>query len=741
MKNQDSHLDHPTAWSASWLAIWLAVGLIACKGVLLGRPSDGSVADVIDFVRDLGIMSHADVLFAMVAGAGCGVATRFARRAVGRRRTAIQIPMVCAFVLSAAYGIASVQVFAYLRSHLTYPLIYLAGDMKNMRSSLGAFVTPTMFVALIIGPLMYLVLVWLSQRLIQVRRTRWIRAGQVIGFVVILLYVAWGHHGYSTLPWCDRVDRRVAENPHWVLVKSLVTDLTSEGQRIQLAENFAPEMLADFETVAERRPAGWARRGQDVRGGKDEVHVASDSLPTSWVVGRPAWAAVRSAIDRSTMNPDSAGVARPKNVIVYVLESVGAQHLGLYDSLYDTTPCLEREAANSLVFDNFYAHCGVTANSLVAINLGIYPGLTWREYTVEQPDLPGTTVAQLVKQRGYRTAYITSGEIEYVNMDGFLRDRGYDDVWGYSYLPCKELIISWGVEDRCLVDGALDWIDRDSAEPFFLMVWTQQTHHPYEPSPSVPFINFFEGLSKDELPPDDYDLGRYLNVVREADRQLGRLFDGLRRRGLADDTLVVVTGDHGEGFGSPHDIYGHGGKVFDEIVKVPLVLWNPRLFGKKGSGVFDADGREGAAHQRVPTPFSGGQRVGTMGGHIDLNPTIAELLGIPTAGSWQGRSLFAPDRPPRVYFYAANDDYLLGVRERGEKYIYNATIGRERLFDLDADPREQTNLALSEPERCGELRSRLAAWVKYEKGHIAKLRDQVPARRAVAAGVAHGAER
>jgi arylsulfatase A-like enzyme len=236
----------------------------------------------------------------------------------------------------------------------------------------------------------------------------------------------------------------------------------------------------------------------------------------------------------------------------------------------------------------------------------------------------------------------------------------------------------------------------------------------------VPFVDFFKGLAKEELPPDDYDLGRYLNVVREADRQLGRLFDELRRRGLADDTLVVVTGDHGEGFGSPHDIYGHGGKVFDEIVKVPLVLWNPRLFG-------------GAAR--------GDRRVETIGGHIDLNPTLAETLGIAAAGSWQGRSLFATDRPPRVYFYAANDDYLLGVREHNRKYIYNATIGREQLYDLAADPREQTNLASDEPDRCAELRSRVAAWVKYEKGHIAKLRGPTPTRRVVAARVAHGAER
>jgi arylsulfatase A-like enzyme len=392
--------------------------------------------------------------------------------------------------------------------------------------------------------------------------------------------------------------------------------------------------------------------------------------------------------------PDQA----PKNVIVYVLESVGTRYLSLYGSSYDTTPCLNREAAHALVFNNFYAHCGVTANSLVAINLGIYPGMTWREYTVEQPDLPGVTLAELLRKRRYRTAYMTSGEIQYVNMDGFLKNRGYDLVCGYEWLSCRELIMSWGVEDRCLVDATLRWIDQQPGVPFYAMLWTQQTHHPYEPSPTVPFIDFFARLRQHEMPPDDYDLGRYLNVVREADRQLGRLFDELRRRGLAENTIVVVTGDHGEGFGLPHDIYGHGGRVFDEIVKVPLVIWNPRL-------------------------FSSGRRADTIGGHIDLNPTLADWLGVPVAGSWQGRSLFDPQRAPRAYFYAANDDYLLGVRAGDWKYIYNATIARDQLFDMAGDYTEQLNLAKDNPERCVAMRQRLAAWMQYERAHIATLRE------------------
>jgi arylsulfatase A-like enzyme len=229
------------------------------------------------------------------------------------------------------------------------------------------------------------------------------------------------------------------------------------------------------------------------------------------------------------------------------------------------------------------------------------------------------------------------------------------------------------------------------------MAWTIQTHHPYDPSPDQPFIDFF---GKD-LPPDDYDLGRYLNTLHEVDRQLGRLFEGLRQRKLADDTLVVITGDHGESFGFPHEAWGHGSKLYQEAVEVPLVIWNPRLIKK-------------------------GKHLKTIGSHVDINPTITDLMGLPADDSWHGRSMFDPGRPPRAYFYAANDDYLLGVREDGFKYVFDVTTGREELYDLTRDPDEQVNVAAQHPVKCQQLRRRVAAWRAHEAEHLAALRERMP---------------
>src|SRR4029077_18381932 len=172
---------------------------------------------------------------------------------------------------------------------------------------------------------------------------------------------------------------------------------------------------------------------------------------------------------------------------------------------------------------------------------------------------------------------------------------------------------------------------------------------------------------------DAYDLNRYLNVLHETDRHIDRLFETIRRHGLEQDTLIVVTGDHGQAFGAPHDSYMQGRTVYEEDVNVPLLLWYPRLPKQAG-------------------------RASVIGRHIDLAPTIAAIAGFPAAPDWQGRSMLDPEHPPRAYFYVAEDHYSLGVREGTWKYIFDLREGAEELYDLSADPTEQRNLAAGQPE-------------------------------------------
>jgi sulfatase-like protein len=236
-------------------------------------------------------------------------------------------------------------------------------------------------------------------------------------------------------------------------------------------------------------------------------------------------------------------------------------------------------------------------------------------------------------------AFLSNGDMEWAGMSYVLENQGYDVVEDYRAMGGASLT-SWGAEDRVLFERLIRFLD---------------------------------------------DLGRYLNVLLQVDRHIGEFFRALRDRGLAEDTLVVITGDHGEAFGDPHDQRGHGFTAYQEDVNVPLILWNPRL-------------------------FPGGRRLDTIGGHVDLNATIADLLCIPASGDWQGYSLFDPSRPRRAYYLASIGEYLFGVRDGKWKYIYQATSGREFLTDLTADPHELQNSADSEPDVCRELRHRVSAW-------------------------------
>jgi arylsulfatase A-like enzyme len=624
---------------AAWPSLALALLLFLTKAVHWRLPEPTS-RRLGEYARDLLVSSHLDVTFAVLLGGAAALALSAARGRPGLQR-GVWSCFLGAAALSGAYAVASVQIFAFLRSPLTYPLLYLAGDMRNMRSSIGSFLSPALVAALVAAPAALLAL------------GRAARAWKPPRWTWVLPLVAAAHFGYGRWVaagrWSDRDDRLIAESPHMVLITSLAREASGAGSE-RFDEPFPPELLADFEPGAS---AG------------------------GWEGGPP-----------------------PRNLVLVVLESTGTQYLGLYGSPYETTPVLASEAEHTIVFDDQYAHVGMSANALVSMMLSIHPFMTWREYPAEYPDYPGTTLAQRLKGAGLRTAYLHTGDLSYANQRAFLAGRGFDAIRDRSDLDCAVPSSSWGCEDRDLVDALIRFVDEDPEAPFFAWAWSAQSHHPYEPSPDRPFVDFFAGRA---VPPDDYDLGRYLNTLLEADRQLGRLFEALRERGIADDTLVAVTGDHGEAFGDPHDTWGHGSRLYEENLRVPLILWCPRLFS--------------------------GERRDVVGGHVDLAPTLAEIMGVAGAPTWQGRSLFARSRPPRAYFYAANDDYLLGLREGSWKYVYNATTGRELLFDLAADPRESESLAGEHPQRSRRMRQRLAAWRAAAEEDLSRARRGAPARR------------
>jgi phosphoglycerol transferase MdoB-like AlkP superfamily enzyme len=627
-----------------WAALTLAVLLVAIKAVHLGRPGAGGIAT---YLFSVAAISYADVVFVAIiwtAARSClmiGRCSPFLLRAVSM--------MFVAFAaFCCVYSVVNVVLFGILGGFLTYPLLSIIGDVRMVRSSVGAHLTIPTIVGLIGVPSAYVMAVALLIR----TRARWPRL-RVAPIAALIVWIAAGYYGFVTR-FEHRADRRVAESPYWAMAVSTWEAATGQGL-VRMAAAFAPDDLTDFDPPAIRR--------------------AKNASLSSRVIRRAT----------AALDVRAAAARRPPNVILVVLESVAARWTSLHNPLYETTPTLKAESSRSAVIDNFYAHIGRSSNSMVAMLMSTYPKLDFRELTEQYPELPGTSLASMFRTRGYQTMFVTPSDMQWAGWRSFLSLHGFEQVVDYRDLACDNLVSSWGVEDRCMVDKVVDVVGAAGARPFFITAWTTQTHHPYEPSPGVPELNLVR-----EHGPDDWDLNRYLNVIRETDKHLARIFEAVRRAGLEQDTLIIITGDHGQAFGYPHETYTQGRTVYEEDVHVPLMLWYPRMY-------------------RTP---SRGQLIGS---HVDLAPTIAELIGLPAAPDWQGRSLFDDRHSHRAYFYVAEDHFRLAVREGRWKYIFGVRDGRDELYDLDMDPLEQHNVAEEHPDRCDRLRQRLAAWTEANR--------------------------
>ena len=654
----------PADW-LFWAAVWLALVLVGVKAYYLGARGDLTTVELVADLGSLAAISYHDVAFAFVAWA-----IARAMLFLSARRPWASRVVVAAFILfatlSCLYAIASVIAFGILGGFLTYALLQLVGNVRMLSSSVAAYLSHRVELGLVTVPLTYIGFVWLSTRVrLLVRGPRWIRASVALATLIVWALV--GHRTYTT-EWARHYDWRIADNAPWVLASSWWRSMRAE-RTVRLNERFTPEDMADFEPVGQRRP-----------------------LPAAVPLLRRGALATRRTPSTRDSRSARSGQGRPLNVMVIVLESVGLRWTS-FGGRYDTTPTLKVEAAHAIVFDNIYAHIGRSSNSLAAMLLSVYPKLDFRDFTQEYPLVERTSLAAVLRDRGYRTAFMTSSDLTWAGWDVFLPSRGFTDVRDDKALACSEEVSSWGVEDRCLVEGLIDYIAREPGRPFFAMGWTQQTHHPYEPSPGVPMLAL---LDPRELGPDAYELERYLNVLHETDRQLGRLFDAVRRAGIADDTLMVVVGDHGQAFGYPHDTYLQGRTAYEEDVHVPLMIWWPRRY-------------------RVET------HAPVVGGHVDIATTIADLTGVPSAADWHGYSLFDPKHPPRAYFYVAQDEFKLGVRENEWKYIYDLRNGTDELFDLAHDPDEQHNVAHEHGDRAARLRQRLAAWAEANRRQYERL--------------------
>lgn len=391
---------------------------------------------------------------------------------------------------------------------------------------------------------------------------------------------------------------------------------------------------------------------------------------------------------------DTAKSNNIKNVLFIILESAGAVYFDDYGGKFQLSPNLNKYASQSLIFDNMYAHAPATNRSLVSILGAMYPYLSYKSLTQEAPGIDHPTLSSELKKKGYRTSFFSSADLRFQNCRNFLNQHEFDVIEDFSAIKCVdefELITDKemegnGIDDLCLSDRLTTWLDEDTTQNFFSMIWTVQGHYPY----------FFKGKEYD-FGVSDVNFNRYLNCLKHNDELVGKIMLELEIRGLASSTLVVVVGDHGEAFGQ-HKQYGHGTALYEENIKVPLYFINSTLFN--------------------------GERKSDIAGMKDIATTTLAIMGADIPEKWQGRNLLNSNSEETFYF-APWSDYLFGYRKNNRKFIFNETQNTVEVYDLNVDPGEKINLLQSTTkEELENARTRVAAWVQFQNRFVKELLEK-----------------
>ncbi|MHB8056035.1 MAG: sulfatase, partial [Candidatus Aminicenantales bacterium] len=293
--------------------------------------------------------------------------------------------------------------------------------------------------------------------------------------------------------------------------------------------------------------------------------------------------------------PSASGPVRP-NILLVTIDTLRADHLGCYGWKTAQTPAIDALAARGVLFTRAFAHNPSTLPSHTNILLGLTPnahGVHENSNFIVRDEF--LTLAEWLKTQGYATgAFIGAFPLD----SRFGLGQGFD-VYDDNYGSQDPMDLAFVERKGDVVVGrAVEWL-RHQSGPWFAWVHLFDPHQPY--APPEPF--------KSRYPGDPYD-----GEIAFADSALEKLFDFLKEQKLADKTAVVLTADHGESLGE-HGESTHGYFAYNATLHVPLILAVPGLL-----------------------PSRSGENVC----HIDIFPTVCEIVGKKAPAGLQGRSLFPP---------------------------------------------------------------------------------------------------
>jgi arylsulfatase A-like enzyme len=399
------------------------------------------------------------------------------------------------------------------------------------------------------------------------------------------------------------------------------------------------------------------------------------------------------------------------NVIVIGADTLRADRLSCYGYAESETPHMDALAADGVRYAEMTAQASWTKPSIATVFTSLYPSshtATGKPHRLPQAVI---TLAEVLAASGYHTGGFADNPSISASF-GF--DQGFAD---YVYLTPDHLFAGneaasqtalyqalrrvWAMvtaeqiypqrfyQEASVVNArALDWLESNKKTRFFLFLHYMDPHDPYfeHPYNGAGYARASNQNPDPALAPIFSQL--YDGEVRYLDEHLGQLFDWLNAEGLYDDTLIILTGDHGEEF-QEHGGWWHGQTLYQEQIAVPLII-------------------------KYPQQARAGSVVVELVRSLDIAPTILDVSSVPIPASMMGRSLWSDSEPPS-YAYAEEDhegNVLHALRSSTHKLILANTdnprgLPSEGLFDLVADPGEQDNLFTGLPDHALTLRREL----------------------------------
>jgi len=367
------------------------------------------------------------------------------------------------------------------------------------------------------------------------------------------------------------------------------------------------------------------------------------------------------------------------NVVFITIDTLRPDHLGCYGDKQIGTPNIDTLAADGTRFERAYTAVPVTLPSHTVIFTGTYPTLSGvHDFAANKLSPTQATLASVLKDNGYTTGAVIGSAV----LDSrFGLNHGFDfyyDHFDFNRLQESNLD-EMERPGNIVADVTLDWLSKNYQKKFFLWMHLYDPHYPYRPP--APYS-------------EEYRDRPYDGEIAFADAQVGRLIEFLKNKGLYQNTLIILSGDHGESLGE-HGEKTHGFFIYNATLHVPLIIH-----------------LAGGVHART---------VANLVNLADLMPTVLAALNIQLPAHVQGqsllpiispkkednaRSLYAETFLPRLHF---NWSELRGVETENYHFI-NAP--KPELYDLRKDPGETHNLFAEKKAVTEEMRVRLAKLIQ-----------------------------